>query len=563
MTEHQAPPRTAAAPEPREPPAGSGDRSALRDAMAGLRHRWKLIVMGIVLGALAGGLLRLASTPSYAATAKLLVDQQHAVDALLGTDVATTDPTRDLSTSVRLVVIDTVAARVRRELEIPGSTDDLLARVSAKLDGNTDIVDVTARDRDPGQAARIANQFARDYRELRARSASADLTEAAAAGRARLRLLGPDAEATAVGRDLAAEIRRLEILGALQTGGVRIVRPAHVPDARLGMSPVGATIVGALVGAVVATGLALLLTRIDPRLYTADDVERALGRDVLANVPRRAAGHSRPDAEGDGPPVDTYATLARVAFTHADSGSNVILVTSPDGGDGTAEVVLDLVRTMAAFGRFALAIDADLSAAHLTQLTGSGSDEGLAALLTGDATSERGEVVDVTPPAISRTAGAPYAWLLPAGSARSSSQALLGGTRMAAIVGQARTQADCVVIAGGALTERGSALPLAPIAGAAVLVVRRGRTREEDARRALRSLQVLEVKVLGVVLTDAARRGRRGGRGRRGRRSRGARRQAARDGAAAARLGAAEAPDPVLRAASAVPGPDSARRPTG
>jgi Mrp family chromosome partitioning ATPase/capsular polysaccharide biosynthesis protein len=551
MTEDQDPlgpaPATGAAGNTGTAPA---ERTPLRVVASALRNRWGALVVAVLLGAVTGALLRSAAAPSYTATAKLLVDQQHPVDALLGTSSPPGDPTRDLSTSVRLIVVEPVAEQVRHDLGLAGSTKDLLSRVTAKLDGNTNIIDITARDREPRRAAQIANQFALDYRRLRAQSAGASLADAAAAGRTRLRRLGPGAEATPVGRELASEIGRLEILSALETGGVQVVRHAAAPESRSGIGSTGAALTGGLVGGLLGVVLIVLLSLADRRLYSRDDVERALGRNVLASVPRGTADRGRQSADGYAPAVDTYATLARVAFANADTGSNVLLVTSPARGEGAPEVVLDLVGTIAAFGRWALAIDADLRAPRLTQLARARSEMGLAALLTGDLAPERlkGQVVDVTPPALVQIAGEPHAWLLPAGPARASSQALLGGPTMAAIIQAARMQVDWVVIAGGPLAEPGDALPLAPLAGAAVLVVRRGKTREQDALRALRSLELLEVTVIGIVLTDV--RGRRGW----GSWSRGARRPAHEGDA----LPSASAGDAELDAGPPVPSSDAA-----
>ncbi|MCW3002208.1 MAG: hypothetical protein JWQ20_1506, partial [Conexibacter sp.] len=505
--------------DPREPTAGGGvrgqaaapaQRTPVGDAAAALRRRWGLILVAIALGALAGVLLRSASTPSYAATAKLLVDQQHPVDALLGTAAPPTDPTRDLSTTVRLVALEPVAARVRRDLRLGGSTQDLLSHVSAKLDGNTNIVDITATDADPRQATRIANQFALGYRRVRAESAGASLDAAARAGQDRLNRLGPDAPGTPVGRELAGEIRRLQILGALQTGGVQIVRPATAPTSASGLGTGGAAITGGLLAGLIALGAVLLLSRVDRRINDGDDVERALDLPVLAVVPRR---RRRASSAGDDDRADAYATLAYVAFTKADNRSNVLLVASPDQSEGAPEVVLELARAMSGRGRWVLAIDADLRSPHLAQLADVDPGAGLAGLLASDAGPDQlpEQVVELAPDGEQRPISEGEAWLLPAGPSRSSSQALLGGPKMAAIVDEARAQADAVVIAGGALTEPGShALSLAPIVDTAVLVVRRGRTREAAARRAVRSMQALEVAVLGVVLTDAER-GRRAG----------------------------------------------------
>jgi succinoglycan biosynthesis transport protein ExoP len=484
------------------------------DALVAIRRRWAMIALAIALGALAGGLLHSSSQPTYEATSKVLLEQQRPVDVLLGVDQAPADPTRDLSTGVRLIVLDPVVDRVRSRLGVPGSTDALLARVSAKLDGNTNIVDITARDEDPTQAARIADGFADAFRELRAEAAGANLTEAVQAGQRQLRRLGPGAEATPVGRELVRDIRRLEILAAFQTGGVQVVQRAPEPAAPSGMGVTEAELLGGLLGALVAGGLAIALARGDRRLHAEDDVERGLGLEVLAVIPRAAllrGGEGRRTGAGNADDREgAFATLAaRVAFAKAHGRPGVLLVCSAGEGEGTTEVVLGLVSAFAGFGACALAIDADLRAPALTEAAGSEPSPGLAAMLTGERPPEtlEEEVVELA------VAGAPAsrqgdgsAWLLPAGRAATWSQALLAGPRMAAVIDEARLRADIVIIAGGPLAERGDAMSVAHAVDAVLMVIRRGRTRQAAARRALRSLQTIDARVLGAALTGAPRR---------------------------------------------------------
>jgi capsular polysaccharide biosynthesis protein/Mrp family chromosome partitioning ATPase len=484
----------------------------LDDALVALRRWWVAIAVVTALGAVAGGLLRSASAPSYAATAKVLLEQQRPVDALLGVNPAPADPTRELSTGVSLIVLEPVAERVRRHLGLPGGTDALLARVSAKLDGNTNIVDITANDTDPRRAAQIADAFATAFQQLRAESAGANLAEAVRAGTERLRRLGPGAETTPVGRELAGVIRRLEVLEAFQTGGVQVVRRAPVPASPSGMSVMEAQIVGGLLGALLAVGLAVLVGRTDRRLHDEDDVERGLGIEVLATIPRArliGGGRRRRGAVGyEDPREDAFATLAaRVAFAKSDGRPGVLLVAPAGEGEGTSDVVLGLVRALARLGRCALAIDADLRAARLSEAAGREPRAGLAALLAGDRWRQRleDEVVELTPVEPSASAQGGSAWLLPAGPPASSSQALLGGPRMDAVIGEARLRADVVVIAGGPRAEAGHTVSLAHAVDAVLLVVRRGRTRQGAARRALRSLEALGVPVIGAALIGAPR----------------------------------------------------------
>src|SRR4051794_37698306 len=133
-------------PEPEQTP---GERMSLY--WSTLRRRWWVAVVVVVLATVAGLLAASASPRDYDATAKVLVGQQDKVDALLGTSSLAPDPDRESNTNVELVKLDPVAADVAHKLRLSLGSEALLARVSATVDNNSDLVSITASDEDRGR----------------------------------------------------------------------------------------------------------------------------------------------------------------------------------------------------------------------------------------------------------------------------------------------------------------------------------------------------------------------------------------------------------------------------
>jgi Mrp family chromosome partitioning ATPase len=445
------------------------------------QHRWAAI--GIVAVTLLAGVLVSSLAPRrYDATAKIVLGQQQQVDAVLGTAQTSADPERDLNTSVALIGLDTIAAGVRTRLRTDESPDALLAQVTTAVDGTSDIVSITARDADPERAAAIANAFAVGYQQFRARSDQAAVDAALTSARNRLSVTpaGPDYDA------LAAQVRRLQVAAAFQTGGVQIVRPAVAPTSPSRPRPLLSAVVAGLLGLLLAAALIVFKARTDPRVRTERDLERALGRPLLAAVPGGRGRRKRQAAQ------EALMTAA-ARLSHGSRLPRVILVASPGRDEGTAEVALGLAAAFAALGRRSIAIEADLRRPTFCERLGQPPSGGLAALVRDGGSVER-ELVELEP-----NAHGAVARVLPAGRSHGQPHTLLASPGMDAVVAEARWRADVLLLAAAPTDAFGDALTLARLADGAVLVARLGATRADAAARALEALDAVDTKILGVV----------------------------------------------------------------
>jgi Mrp family chromosome partitioning ATPase len=451
------------------------------------------------VGAVVGLVWAVAAGRTYSATAELLLPQRDPVAALLGVSSDPALPERDFDTRVGLITVPPVAAAVRRELRLREPTDELLGRVSTSVEGNSGIVSVTARAHDARTAARIANAFGRAYSSYRADVTRRALTARVAGARRELQRLGPGAELTREGRDLAAGIRRVQTAAAFQGGDAELVRPATAATASAGWGAPRRTALGALLAALAAAAAVALLARVDHALHTDDDVEEVLGVPLVARVSRDASdGATSPG--GNGASGDAYAALAaRLAFGQSQNSAVALLFTSLGGGGQTAEVVLGVAAGLRTLGRKVVAVEADLREPRFADELGHRPVGGLAAVLRGRA-SLATELVEIEAPVRPRADA--HAWALPAGRPESRPQELLAADTMGALMRRARRRAPFVLVAAAPLARLPEAQILAPLVDGAVLVVRAGATTDDAARRARRRLEDVGVPVVGAVLVD-------------------------------------------------------------
>ena len=258
---------------------------------------------------------------------------------------------------------------------------------------------------------------------------------------------------------------------------------------------------GALAGALLGAGYALVRDRLDQRIRTPDGLEAATGLSAVGVLPLGDEAKElgllplEPDARGG-----AWTALAEafrglrtnLQYMNVDDPPRAIVVTSPLPGDGKSFTAANLAITIAATGQRVVLVDGDLRRPRLADLFGLPTGGGLSDLLAG-----RAEPADVLQPI-----GTSGLRLLSAGSIPPNPSEILGSERMRHLI--AELTADALVII--------DSPPLLPVTDAAILstradgalvVVGAGKTTYDVLDHALDLLEKARAKPLGVVLNRA------------------------------------------------------------
>jgi capsular polysaccharide biosynthesis protein len=223
---------------------GAEDTVPLRDVVRVLwRRLWLIIAVTIVIvgGALGSGL---AQTPSYEASTKLLVGQQKGAGDpfnLAGDVQGLQLLTQTLATAVNT---RPVAQVVIQQLDLSINPNDLMANVQVEQIPDTQFVQVTYKDTSPERAQLIANSIADVF--------SARISE-----------ISPKASGVTV----------------------TVWEPATVPTNPVSPNFLLILPLALVLGIVLGVTLALLLEYWESGWRSAQEVERAFGRPVLAVIP--------------------------------------------------------------------------------------------------------------------------------------------------------------------------------------------------------------------------------------------------------------------------------------
>jgi capsular exopolysaccharide synthesis family protein len=500
------PPRPAGpldAPGPAEPAA-----SQLLAVFRTLRRRAWLIAGITAAAAIAALALSLNAPKQYDATAKLLVEQDDALDRVDGGGSSNVDPERRINNVTELVRLETLVDRQRRKLQMPASTQDLRSRLSTNVEPTSDVVTVTFRDRNRERAAEFVNGLVRAFVAFRRESARSNLDEATRLARQRLARLTPAERDGPLGRELQSRVNEFETAAALQTGGVDVIRLAPVPTVPSEPKPKRSAAIGFFLGLTFAILAAFLLEFADRRLRDEADFEEAFMLPVLATVPRprgRARGGLALEDPGQREAYTALATSLR--FSRFGEHLKVAMVTSPAGNEGKTSVTLGLSRALANLGLQVIAIEADLRRPMFRSYLGLSPRPGLTSVLRGTR-QLRSELVTVDAARLRGAEDGAEAtfWVLPAGSLPTNPTRALASEAMVELLEEARGLADVVLIDTAPVGVVTDALTLIEHVDQTVVVARHRKTTRDHVWRTLRALEnfgIAGADLLGLVITDA------------------------------------------------------------
>jgi protein-tyrosine kinase len=230
-----------------------------------------------------------------------------------------------------------------------------------------------------------------------------------------------------------------------------------------------------------------------------EDVESALARQfnyaILSHGPQGSvdeaviAAHNPQCAAVE----DLRTIRSRLSLGWLKGASrNVLAITSPERGEGRSWFAANLATVFAQAGERTLLIDADMRQPQQHRLFNLTNDVGLSALLTGRAGREIARRID---PQL-------RLFVVTAGPVPPNPQELLTRQVFDFVLERFAAQFDLVVLDTPAATQTSDAEILAARAGAAILLMRRNRTRLARLVEAMDCLHRSGTNVIGSVVND-------------------------------------------------------------
>jgi capsular exopolysaccharide synthesis family protein len=346
------------------------------------RSRWLIaaIVVSLTVAVL---VISLLLPKTYQATSKLVLNQTP--QTLLSSDAQSTQ--RDLATvRVLLTTRELLAAAAKNGLQ--GETvDSLSGKVSASVDQDANVINITATDDTARGAAAIANGIAATFlaRERRAQQGEANRT------RAILQKQLADLQGTLtplnqaeVGSQIAAIKQRLTDLALNANSGstLELAERAEAPSSASSPKPIRNAAFAAFAGLFIAALVVLARAQLKPRVSGSRELSRLFDLPVMVEVPfvRRRFGHSPNTLSAV--EYEAYQTLqATLRMQLPPDSQRTVLVTSALHGEGKTEVTAALGLVLAQAGQRTWLVSADMRWPRLHELFDVAQTPGLAEVL--------------------------------------------------------------------------------------------------------------------------------------------------------------------------------------
>jgi Mrp family chromosome partitioning ATPase/capsular polysaccharide biosynthesis protein len=554
MTEFRAAPSEGVWPAP----AGAGQTVTLADAAIFFRQQFWLIV-GAVAATAALGVFYVLTTPAeYVGRAELLIEpgKQRALWQDSGVVDLTIDSAQ-VESQVEVLQSERIANSVIAALDLindpefrkSGSEYErqraALAQfenaLSARRVGQSYVIEVSFRSRDPEQSARIVNaisdaylrdqqQAKRDVAQQSAQWMEDQITDlgvqlnaaAAAAQEFRVshgitefgnnnqpqlidKLTQLEAKAQAYRKVYESLLERFtenQQQASYPISNARVITSASRPLVKAYPKSKLVLLLSILVGVVLGIAAAAARVMLDGSVRSAKQVRQALGLAVLGSLPRCRA---EPGNAGAGlvevvdAPLSPYSEAMRnlkISLQHArgDGPGCRLGVLSLLPGDGTGTVAVNLAALFEASGTRTLLVDADLRERRLTRrLTpdiGIGLIEALRDGTDGALVYERRTKSHLLPVA----GGAPVL----------NSPDLLASPALQSLLSRLSEKFAAILVDLPALQRAGDARAVAPLLDGCILVVRHGHTPLRALEDAVELLRADNVTLFGVVITDVS-----------------------------------------------------------
>lgn len=522
------------------------------ELLSTLWRRRLTILVSVVVAVVAALAYSKIQTPLYKSTALVQINSASSQTGQSTSQVTLPDPVQTLgSTSVQLG-----AAKLLGNPDVSG----VAAEVTGTVDPVSGALTITASNANPREAQAAAKAYSQAYvNEIQSivQDQSNKITAALDGLDTRIAQLQSQpstplsatqiASLEATATSLLTEQENIQLGGpyaSIQVAAVLPTEPSGLSKGKLGT-------IGLIAGLLVGCGIALARDQLDTRLRTTPDIEAVTESPILAELPEDNEVRSGKVAIAlVQAPQSLMAESIRELRTSLrvildDTPCPVLVVTSPEPGDGKTFVTANLAAAWAMSGSKVIVVSADFRRPRLEEIFGlqTAGQPGLADLIRANwkkpdpdvrPTAPRRPVVPNRPgerrspsngrPNTTRVGrdiatvpdhpsmasllvetGIFGLQVLPVGTRLDNPSELFGSPGMQPVIDQLPLLADIILLDTPPVLAVPDTAILGSMTRGAVIVASEGRTDRADLERTVRRLETTHCRVLGVALNRVRR----------------------------------------------------------
>ena len=481
--------------------AKPGSSRGLRERLSFIGRRRGVITLCVALLVAAVTAVSYLQTPTYEATAEVLLEPRGAELLLQQEGVPRPDPERATRTAIRVTTSERVKAKVR---ELLGDAPPVVAAPA----GNTDVIQIRARDSDPAQAADTANAYASSFIEVRKAEAIDEILASVERIQAKLSELQRQIDQTpppgrdALVRQQEAFKNRLDLLqveAEVQTGDAEVVTPAQPPEDKVAPRPLRNALLALLAGLVLGLIVAAVAEALDDSIKTKEDLERLVpDLPVLGMIPPVLTWRDNQEAvvvsltEPHSPAAESYRTLrTAIQFLSPEAPLRTLQVVSAAAGEGKSTTAANLAVACAAAGQRVVLVCADLRRPRLHDFFGLSAQIGFTSVILGKAPLSE---------ALQEVPNQPRLYVLASGPLPPNPSELLSSRRTVDGVTSLQADVDLVIVDSAPILPVTDGLVLSGRVDGTLLVAAAASTTRKEVGRAVELLAQVDARVVGIVL---------------------------------------------------------------
>lgn len=287
-------------------------------------------------------------------------------------------------------------------------------------------------------------------------------------------------------------------------GNVDIAYNAFAPEKPIRPDYARDMTFGGAAGLLLSALCLFLLEQSDKRVRNLNDMRRLVDGPIIGTIPALSRSEVRSLMQGQATPRATEAySMLRAnlslimdpAFKDrgADSGAQVMLVTSALPGEGKSFTAAQLARSMARSGKQVVLVDADLRRPTQNRLFHMKEPLGLANVLDGSVSLQDALVASDTA----------NLTLLQSGSSEQNATELISSLEMAEVIDTLRAECDILIIDAPACAVVADALFLAPYVDSVLHVVGAGQVDSALVRDTTAALAAAAPKIIAYLMNRA------------------------------------------------------------
>ncbi len=310
-------------------------------------------------------------------------------------------------------------------------------------------------------------------------------------------------------KTLQQALQQMEIALESEIGNVAIVREAQFAAA-VGNNLTQSLVLGLILGLGFGTGIAFVRKAVDRRIQKPSDIKE-MGFNLIGVIPEmhpeiKASFGGNELIEYNGGTWNTHLisvlqpsssiaenyrlTRTNIDFLFQDHPPQVVLITSPESGDGKSVTSVNLAATIAESGRKTLLIDLDLRRPSCHKLLGIDRSPGFVDLLMnpGEFLLEEFEtsVRDLH--------------FIPAGSSSTRASELVGSSILRDGLHSLREMFDTIIIDSPPVLAVTDAVVISTLCDATIVVANANATDNQSLSITKQTLEAVGVNVAGVIL---------------------------------------------------------------